>query len=155
MSYSMLQRRAPNNFKISALIQMTRRFMGKEYGHVGKNHHKSLPNYYKILQLEEFSEIEFEHVKDQYRKMAKLYHPDLQQTVNYEAHENFLLITEAYDILSNPDLKQRYDLSLKKEKDPNYTEDIVFEHPFAYSRRHAGFRHQNMEFSDDEENSQA
>jgi hypothetical protein len=38
--------------------------MGKEYGHVGKDHHKSLPNYYKILALEEFSQIEFNHVKD-------------------------------------------------------------------------------------------
>jgi curved DNA-binding protein CbpA len=52
-----------------------------------------------------------------------------------------LLIVEAYDILSNPELKEKYDLELRKANDPNYTEAVIFDHPFAVSRGHAGFRH--------------
>lgn len=65
MSYSLLMRRAPGHRKANSfLYQFPKRFMSKEYGHIGKNHHKSLPNYYKILQLEEFSDCEFNHVKN-------------------------------------------------------------------------------------------
>ena len=61
-----------------------------------------------------------------------------------------MLITEAYDILSNPELKEKYDLELRKERDPNSTEDVIFEHPFAVSRSHAGFRHYNATFDDED-----
>ena len=62
-----------------------------------------------------------------------------------------MLITEAYDILSNPELKAKYDIELRKAYDPDYTEDVIFEHPFAVSRAHAGFRHVNAEFDDVDE----
>ena len=39
--------------------------------------------------------------------MAQLYHPDhiTPGNDNYEGHEYFLLINEAHDVLSNPELK--------------------------------------------------
>ena len=45
------------------------------------------------------------------------------------------MINEAYDVLSHPELKQKYDDS----RNPNRkilegTDDIVFDHPFAGSR---------------------
>ena len=52
--------------------------------------------------------------------MALLYHPDKNAGVNYESHEIFLIIVEAYDILSNPVLKDKYDSDQKSSLDPNY-----------------------------------
>ena len=71
--------------------------------------------------------------------MALLYHPDKNVGVKNESHEIFLLIVEAYDILSNPDLKAKYDAEQGQRFDPNY-DSVVFNHPFAVSRGHAGKR---------------
>ena len=77
-------------------------------------------------------------IKNAYYRLAQLYHPDkVDSDVNYETHENFLLISEAYDVLSNPDLKILYDDTLKE----NATGKITFNHPFAVSRAHAGYAH--------------
>ncbi|KFI96836.1 DnaJ C-terminal domain-containing protein [Bifidobacterium stellenboschense] len=42
-----------------------------------------------------------------YRKLARKYHPDLNKTK--EAEEKFKDISEAYDVLSNKDSRQKYD----------------------------------------------
>ena len=42
-----------------------------------------------------------------YRKLARKYHPDLNKTK--EAEEKFKDISEAYDVLSNKDNRQKYD----------------------------------------------
>ncbi|MBW3081322.1 DnaJ C-terminal domain-containing protein [Bifidobacterium saguinibicoloris] len=42
-----------------------------------------------------------------YRKLARKYHPDLNKTK--EAEEKFKDISEAYDVLSNKDQRQKYD----------------------------------------------
>ena len=42
-----------------------------------------------------------------YRKLARQYHPDLNKTK--EAEEKFKDISEAYDVLSNKDSRQKYD----------------------------------------------
>ena len=53
-------------------------------------------------------------------------------------HEIFLMIVEAYDVLSNPDLKLKYDVEIGIREAPN--QDIIIDHPFAVSRGHAGYR---------------
>ena len=54
----------------------------------------------------------------------------------YEASQHFLLISEAYDVIGNPDLRREYDLAyLAGQK------TIVFDHPFATSRTHAAYQH--------------
>jgi curved DNA-binding protein CbpA len=63
-------------------------------------------DYYAILQLPPHSSIE--EVKKAYRKLAKLYHPDLQKTSS-----NTILLQElyeAYHVLSNPSKKEHYDV---------------------------------------------
>ncbi len=51
-------------------------------------------------------------VKRRYRELALLYHPDKNPN-NKVAEEYFKILTQGYNILSEPDKKQEYDLMLK------------------------------------------
>ena len=62
-------------------------------------------NYYKILNLSGHRASE-EEIKNSYRKLTKKYHPD----VNPGNEEKYLDITEAYETLSNPRLRKRYNI---------------------------------------------
>src|SRR5215471_19592499 len=46
-------------------------------------------------------------IKRAYRKLAKQYHPDVNN--NPDAAERFRELTEAYDTLTDPDRRRRYD----------------------------------------------
>ena len=63
-------------------------------------------NYYKILGVpEDASE---EQIKKAFRKGARKYHPDVNPD-NSEAEENFKKLNEAYQVLSDPEKRQKYD----------------------------------------------
>ena len=65
---------------------------------------KSLPNYYSVLSLpDNASGIE---IKNQYRKLAKQYHPDRN---NESTQEKMSEINKAYEVLSDAVLKVEYD----------------------------------------------
>ena len=69
-----------------------------------------IKNYYKILGVDVLaSEVE---IKQAYRNLAKQYHPDMNPD-NEEAVEKFCEIKEAYDVLSVPEQRTRYDIQLK------------------------------------------
>jgi curved DNA-binding protein len=65
-----------------------------------------LKDYYKILEVDVNSTQD--EIKKAYRKLALIWHPDKNQG-SVEAEEKFKRISEAYDILSNPDKKSKYD----------------------------------------------
>ncbi len=63
-------------------------------------------DYYEILEISRTSTAD--EIKKAYRKKAMDYHPDRNPN-NTEAEEKFKAAAEAYDVLSNPSKKERYD----------------------------------------------
>lgn len=63
-------------------------------------------NLYEILEVEE--KATEQEIKSAYRKLAKKYHPDLNQG-NEEAQEKFKEINTAYEVLSNSEKRAQYD----------------------------------------------
>ena len=63
-------------------------------------------DYYEILGISRNANEN--EIKRAYRKLAKKYHPDTNPG-NQQAEKKFKEITEAYDILSNPEKKKLYD----------------------------------------------
>src|SRR2546421_11993356 len=60
-------------------------------------------DYYKILGVDR--KADDKAIKSAYRKLARKYHPD----VNKGKDEKFKEISEAYDVLSDPEKRRRYD----------------------------------------------
>jgi len=61
-------------------------------------------DYFKILEINRDATID--EIKSGYRKLAKKFHPDLNKSP--DAQERFIEITEAYEVLTNPDLHPHY-----------------------------------------------
>ena len=65
----------------------------------------NLPNYYEILQIQKnTSQAE---IKNQYRHLAKKWHPDREKSPN--AERKMMQINMAYEVLSNPKRRKMYD----------------------------------------------
>lgn len=64
-------------------------------------------DYYKILEVEPTATAE--QIKKSYRRLAMTYHPD-RNPDNKEAEEKFKDISEAYEVLSNAEKRQKFDL---------------------------------------------
>jgi curved DNA-binding protein len=64
-------------------------------------------DYYKILGVDKKADAET--VKRAYRQLAKQYHPDLNPG-DRVAEERFKEVNEAYEVLKDPDKRQKYDL---------------------------------------------
>ncbi len=73
-------------------------------------------DYYEALGLQKGASDD--EIKKAYRKMAKQYHPDLHPG-DAEAEKMFKEVNEAYEVLSDPDKKARYDQYGHAGVDPN------------------------------------
>jgi molecular chaperone DnaJ len=63
-------------------------------------------DYYKVLGVDKKASAE--DIKKAYRKLARQYHPD-RNPGDAQAEERFKEISEAYDVLSDPEKRKRYD----------------------------------------------
>ena len=64
------------------------------------------PGYYELLDVP--PDATLTQIKRAYRKLARKYHPDMNNG-DTQATEHFKLITEAYDVLSDPAQRDTYD----------------------------------------------
>lgn len=67
---------------------------------------KQKRDYYDVLGIDK--QAENSEIKKAYRKLAKKYHPD-SNAGNAEAEQRFKEVTEAYNVLSDPEKKKLYD----------------------------------------------
>ena len=82
-------------------------------------------NYYSILQVAETATQE--EIRQAYRKLARLFHPDNFNGSKEEAAEHMVKINEAYSVLSDKKKREKYDrergIEYRKSKSEMY-EDI-------------------------------
>lgn len=72
-------------------------------------------DYYKILDIGK--DADDKTIKLAYRRLSKMYHPD--KNPSEEAHEKFIEVGEAYEVLSDPEKRKNYDTY----GDPNARQD--------------------------------
>jgi curved DNA-binding protein len=64
-------------------------------------------DYYKTLGVSKTASTK--DIKSAYRKLARQWHPDVNPTKKKEAEEKFKEISEAYEVLSDPEKRKTYD----------------------------------------------
>ncbi|CAM0951190.1 unnamed protein product [Alopecurus aequalis] len=73
-------------------------------------------DYYKVLSLERSADVGAEDVKRAYRRLALQYHPDVcPPSRRAESTELFVELRRAYETLSDPATRMRYDAQLRTD----------------------------------------
>ena len=85
-----------------------------------------MKNYYDILEVSEKASLEI--IERAYKVLAKKYHPDLNPENPEVAAEKFKEITEAYETISNENLRKEYDAKLQQERSNEIKERIVYKY---------------------------
>ena len=101
-------------------------------------------DYYELLGVPR--DADQDAIRRAYRKLARQYHPDLNSDA--DAEDRFKEIGEAYEVLSDPDKRERYDrLGARWREQEQETPQADFEEFFT--RQGFGGGDPGMEFSDD------
>ncbi|MCI4343270.1 MAG: molecular chaperone DnaJ [Thermoplasmata archaeon] len=75
-------------------------------------------DYYEVLGLAKTASPD--DIKSAYRRLARQYHPDVAKDNPKVAEERFKEISEAYEVLANPDTRTRYDQRGFEAVEPNF-----------------------------------
>src|SRR3954452_19466119 len=67
----------------------------------------AVTDYYAVLGVARTASVE--EIRSAYRKLARQYHPDVASK-DTESAERFRQVTEAYEVLSDAERRQRYDM---------------------------------------------
>jgi len=89
-------------------------------------------DYYQILGVSKDAELT--QIKKAYRKLALQHHPDRNQG-SAKSNERFKEISEAYEVLSDPEKRRSYDLG---------SASSTSHHSYSQSPSPAGFRYQSQ-----------
>jgi curved DNA-binding protein len=101
-------------------------------------------DYYAVLGVPR--DADQDAIRRAYRKLARNYHPDLNS--DSDAEDRFKELGEAYEVLSDPDKRERYDrLGANWRQQEQETPDASFEEFFA--RQGFGSDDTRTQFSDD------
>lgn len=65
-------------------------------------------NFYKLLEVDQHCKIE--EIKESYRQLAMQFHPDT--STELDAHEIFVRLNSAYEVLTNPIKRKKYDAGI-------------------------------------------
>ena len=68
----------------------------------------TVTDYYAVLGVARTASVE--EIRSAYRKLARQYHPDVSANAEGDAAERFRQVTEAYEVLSDAERRQRYDM---------------------------------------------
>lgn len=99
--------------------------------------------YYEILQVSENASAEV--IRSAYKHLCQKWHPDKHPQNQAHAEKIFKKITEAYEILSKPNLRSDYDASLKDHRKQNKTGfDFHEQDEMRWQKHH---RHKNQSSS--------
>jgi curved DNA-binding protein len=104
-------------------------------------------DYYKTLGIDKAATPK--DIKNAYRKLARKYHPDLNQT-DANAKANFQKINEANEVLSDPEKRKKYDQYGKDWQHADEFEKAKQQQPQSGRSRGSGFSgaQQGGDFSD-------
>ncbi len=101
-------------------------------------------DYYEVLGVPR--DADQDAIRRAYRKLARKYHPDLNSDI--DAEDRFKELGEAYEVLSDPDKRARYDrLGANWRQQEQETPDANFEEFF--SGQEFGSDDSRVQFSDD------
>ena len=106
----------------------------------------STKNLYEILEVSCYATLD--EIKVAYKKLVRIYHPDVNKEKNAEI--SFKLLNNAYEILSDKEKRKNYDLLLNIKKPENFNLTKKPDIKFDYKKTTSNFNYKKTEKIDEQ-----